>query len=53
MNMILAAGQHMEIYSSDNLKDWKYESSFGEKYGNHSGVWGMPRPDEDEGSWHR
>ena len=41
-NMILAAGQHMEIYSSDNLKDWKYESSFGEKYGNHSGVWECP-----------
>ena len=28
-NMIMAVGQHMEIYSSDNLKDWKYESSFG------------------------
>ena len=41
-NMILAAGQHMEIYSSDNLKDWKYESSFGEKYGNHGGVWECP-----------
>ena len=41
-NMILAAGQHMEIYSSDNLKDWKYESSFGEGYGNHGGVWECP-----------
>lgn len=41
-NMILAAGQHMEIYSSDNLKDWKLESSFGEKYGNHGGVWECP-----------
>lgn len=41
-NMILAAGQHMEIYSSDNLKDWKYESSFGEMYGNHGGVWECP-----------
>lgn len=41
-NMILAAGQHMEIYTSDNLKDWKYESSFGEKYGNHGGVWECP-----------
>ena len=40
--MILAVGQHMEIYSSDNLKDWKYESSFGEKYGNHGGVWECP-----------
>jgi len=41
-NMILAAGQHMEIYSSDNLKDWKLESSFGETYGNHGGVWECP-----------
>ena len=41
-NMILAAGQHMEIYSSDNLKDWKLESAFGEGYGNHGGVWECP-----------
>ena len=41
-NMILAAGQHMEIYTSDNLKDWKFESSFGETYGNHGGVWECP-----------
>ena len=41
-NMILAAGQHMEIYSSDTLKDWKLESSFGETYGNHGGVWECP-----------
>ena len=41
-NMIMAVGQHMEIYTSDNLKDWKLESSFGEKYGNHGGVWECP-----------
>ena len=41
-NMILAAGQHMEIYTSDNLKDWKLESSFGAEYGNHDGVWECP-----------
>lgn len=41
-NMILAAGQHMEIYTSDNLKDWKQESSFGAEYGNHGGVWECP-----------
>ena len=41
-NMILAAGLHMEIYTSDNLKDWKLESFFGEKYGNHGGVWECP-----------
>ena len=41
-NMILAAGQEMQIYSSANLKDWKYESSFGREYGNHGGVWECP-----------
>lgn len=41
-NMILAAGQEMQIYSSSNLKDWKYESSFGHEYGSHGGVWECP-----------
>ena len=41
-NMILAAGQQMNIYSSDNLRDWKFESSFGAEYGNHGGVWECP-----------
>lgn len=40
--MILAAGQEMNIYSSANLKDWTYESSFGHGYGNHDGVWECP-----------
>ena len=41
-NLILAAGQEMRIYSSANLRDWKYESSFGLGYGNHDGVWECP-----------
>ena len=41
-NLILAVGQQMNIYSSKNLKDWEYESSFGEGYGNHGGVWECP-----------
>jgi levanase/fructan beta-fructosidase len=41
-NLILAAGQEMRIYSSKDLKAWKYESSFGKEYGNHSGVWECP-----------
>jgi levanase/fructan beta-fructosidase len=41
-NMILAAGQEMRIYSSKNLKDWMYESSFGQGYGSHAGVWECP-----------
>ena len=40
--MILAGGQEMDIYSSRNLKDWKYESSFGAKQGAHGGVWECP-----------
>ena len=40
--LILAAGQEMQIYSSANLKQWKYESSFGHEYGNHGGVWECP-----------
>ena len=41
-NMILAAGQQMNIYTSDDLKNWKYESSFGLGYGCHEGVWECP-----------
>ena len=40
--MILAGGQEMDIYSSRNLKDWKYESSFGARQGAHGGVWECP-----------
>lgn len=40
--MILAAGQEMNIYSSADLKSWKYESAFGHGYGNHDGVWECP-----------
>ena len=28
--MVLAVGREMQLYSSPNLKDWTYESSFGE-----------------------
>ena len=41
-NMILAAGQEMQIYSSKNLREWTLESSFGREYGNHGGVWECP-----------
>ena len=40
--MILAGGQEMEIYSSTDLKQWKYESSFGLRQGAHGGVWECP-----------
>ena len=41
-NMIMAEGQHMNIYSSADLKDWKLESQLGAEYGNHGGVWECP-----------
>lgn len=41
-NMILAAGQEMRIYTSADLKEWKYESSFGTGRGSHDGVWECP-----------
>ena len=41
-NLILAVGQEMRIYTSDNLKDWQYESSFGKELGCHDGVWECP-----------
>lgn len=50
-NLILAAGQQMNIYSSKNLRDWKYESSFGEGYGNHGGVWECPDLLKTGGKW--
>ena len=41
-NLVLAVGQEMRFYSSSNLKDWTYESSFGQGYGCHDGVWECP-----------
>lgn len=40
--VVLAAGQEMQFYSSPNLKEWTFESSFGREYGNHGGVWECP-----------
>jgi len=50
-NLILAAGQEMRIYSSKDLKEWKYESSFGKEYGNHNGVWECPDLFKIDGKW--
>ena len=51
-NMILAVGQEMRIFSSANLTEWQYESSFGQwvdkvtgdvtGLGCHEGVWECP-----------
>ena len=50
-NLILAVGQEMRIYSSKDLKDWKYESSFGKEYGNHGGVWECPDLIKIDNKW--
>lgn len=40
--MVLAAGNCVKIYRSKNLKNWDFQSSFGEQLGNHDGVWECP-----------
>lgn len=40
--MTLACQQEIRFYSSGNLKEWQYESSFGAGYGVHGGVWECP-----------
>ena len=50
-NLILAAGQEMRIYSSKDLKVWKFESAFGQEYGNHGGVWECPDLFKIDNKW--
>ncbi|MGG5253666.1 glycoside hydrolase family 32 protein [Neobacillus sp. SM06] len=40
--MILAAGDHVRLYTSSNLKSWEFASSFGVDAGSHKGVWECP-----------
>jgi len=40
--MTLAVKDHIEFYSSPNLKDWTKESEFGQDLGAHGGVWECP-----------
>ena len=40
--MPLACGNAMEFYSSTNLREWHFESRWGEEYGCHEGVWECP-----------
>lgn len=40
--MALAVKNKVSLYSSENLKDWNFESDFGELLGNHEGVWECP-----------
>ena len=40
--MSLACGKAMEFYSSSDLKEWHFESRFGDEYGCHFDVWECP-----------
>jgi fructan beta-fructosidase len=40
--MSLAVGDHIEFYSSTNLRAWHKESEFGLGFGSHEGVWECP-----------
>jgi fructan beta-fructosidase len=40
--MILAVRDHVELYGSADLKEWKYLSDFGNDQGAHDGVWECP-----------
>jgi fructan beta-fructosidase len=41
-NLIMAVNDRVHIYSSSNIKDWKFESEFGMGTGAHGGVWECP-----------
>ena len=50
--LIVSEKQHMKIFSSKNLRDWTFESDFGEGYGSHDGVWECPDLlDMKNGKW--
>jgi fructan beta-fructosidase len=40
--MILAAGNHVRVYTSQDLKTWSFASEFGLEAGSHAGVWECP-----------
>ncbi|WP_419212708.1 glycoside hydrolase family 32 protein [Maribacter sp. X9] len=41
-SMLLVAGDHLQIWNSENLKEWKKVSEFGKDKGSHGGVWECP-----------
>ena len=41
-NLIMAVNDRVHLYSSHNIKDWKFESEFGMGIGAHGGVWECP-----------
>ena len=49
--MLIAVGQEMQIFSSTDLKNWQYESEFGQEYGAHGGVWECPDLFKIDNKW--
>jgi sucrose-6-phosphate hydrolase SacC (GH32 family) len=55
--MTLAAGNHIEFFTSPDLKNWTRSGTFGEKAGAHGGVWECPDlfplavPGADQQKW--
>ncbi len=41
-SMLLVAGDHLQIWNSDNLREWEKVSEFGKDQGAHGGVWECP-----------
>ncbi|MEO5582828.1 MAG: glycoside hydrolase family 32 protein [Saprospiraceae bacterium] len=37
--MVIAAYDHISVYTSSDLKLWTHTSDFGKQFGNHKGVW--------------
>lgn len=50
-NMLIATQQWIRIYSSQNLKEWKFESEFGRGLGCHEAVWECPQIFQVDGKW--
>lgn len=50
-NMFVSTQQWVRIYSSQNLKEWKFESEFGHGIGSHDGCWECPTVFEINGKW--
>ena len=40
--MVFAAFDRIRIYNSSDLKNWSFQSEFGQSYGSHSGLWECP-----------
>lgn len=40
--MVLAEGDHIGLYGSENLREWQKLSEFGKNEGSHEGVWECP-----------